>query len=179
MTFAAMSLETQETVRAGDGRKLPVTAWRPLAPVRAVVVICHDQSRCRSPSWASSANRLVDAENAVYALGVRGCRSPLLLAAVRAELDDLATIIDWVAAQEPDRRIFLVGDHAACGMVRILALRRRAELAGLVGRSPVYEIPPRANTVGGVSGAGPHLRPADAEVSNLSKSRRDARWAMG
>ena len=182
MTFAAMSLETQETVRAGDGRKLPVRAWRPLAPVRAVVVICHDQSRRRGPSWTSSANRLVDAGSAVYALGVRGCRPPVLLAAIRAELDDLAAVIDWVAAQEPDRRIFLVGDRAACGMVRIFALRRRAELAGLFGRNPVYDIPLGADAVGGASGPGPDLRPADAdpaEVSNVSKSRRDACWAMG
>ena len=182
MTFAAMSLETQETVRAGDGRKLPVRAWRPLAPVRAVMVICHDQSRCRSASWGSSANRLVDAGSAVYLFGVRGCRQPVLLTAIRADLDDLATIIDWVAAQEPGRRIFLVGDHAACGMVRIFALRRRAELAGLFGGSPVYDIPLRADAVGGASGPGPELRPADAnpaEVSNVSKSQRDARCATG
>jgi alpha-beta hydrolase superfamily lysophospholipase len=182
MTFAAMSLETQETVRACDGRKLPVRAWRPLAPVRAVVVICHDQSRRRSTSWASSANRLVDAGSAVYVLGVRGCRQPVLLAAIRADLDDLATVIDWVAAQEPDRRIFLVGDHVARGMVRIFALRRRAELAGLFGGSPVYDIPLGADAVGGASGPGPDLRAADAnpaEVSNVLRSQRDARWAMG
>ena len=181
MTFAAMSLETQEMVRAGDGRKLPIRAWRPLASVRAIVVICHDQKH-HSASWASSANRLVDAGSAVYALGVRGCRPPLLLAAIRAELDDLATVIDWVAAQEPDRRIFLVGDHAASGMVRIFALRRRAEPTGFFGRSPVYDIPQRGDAVGGAYGPAPDLRSGDAnpaEVSNVSKSQRDARWAIG
>jgi alpha-beta hydrolase superfamily lysophospholipase len=181
MTFAAMSMETQETVRAGDGRNLRVRAWRPLAPARAVMVICYDQSGHRSANWGSSANRLVDAGSAVYLFSVRACRQPVPLAAMRADLGDLAAVIDWVAAQEAGRRIFLVGDHAACGMVRMFALRRRAELAGLLGSSPVYVIPLRADAVAGASGLGPD-RPTDAnpaEVPNVSKSQRDARWAMG
>jgi acylglycerol lipase len=185
MTFATMSLETQEAVRDSVGRKMPVRAWRPLTPIRAVVVICHDR-RTSNASWAPPANRLVDAGCAVYALGLRGYRRPVRLpvplSAIRADLDDLSTAINWVETEESDRRLFLVGDYAACVVVRTFALRRRAEFVGRFGESLVYNIPPPAETAGHSSVIYPDLGYAEVNpvgVPIFSNSRRGARLATG
>jgi alpha-beta hydrolase superfamily lysophospholipase len=114
-------------------------AWLPTDP-KAVVVIAHGAGE-HSGRYAHVATRLVDAGYAVYALDHRGHGRSGGRRAVVDRMDnvvaDLRSLIALAAAEQPGRKVFLLG-HSMGGTISLaLAARHQQELAGMALSGPV------------------------------------------
>ena len=104
--------------RRGRAANSCYRSWRPEAPPRAVVAICHGVNS-HSGHYVWAAELMVRAGHAVYALDLRGRgRSDgerFFVETVDDYVGDLGALIDHAAAREPGLPIFLLG-HSAGGV---------------------------------------------------------------
>ncbi len=109
--------------------------WLPDAPSRAVLLVAHGYAE-HSGRYGNLVNIVVPRGYAVYALDHRGHgRSD----GARVEVDsfddysvDLKTFFDLVQAENPGRKVFLVGHSMGASISTAYVLKHQAELAGLV-----------------------------------------------
>jgi alpha-beta hydrolase superfamily lysophospholipase len=144
MAQASVIPVREEKVDRPGGIKIFVRSWRPAAPPRAVVVICHGvNSHGGQYVWA--AQQLAAAGFAVYALDLRGRGKSdgarFHVDTVADYVGDVAAVIALAKSREPGLPVFLLG-HSAGGVVSCTyALDHQAELAGLICESFAFKVP--------------------------------------
>ena len=109
--------------------------WLPDAAARAVILIAHGYAE-HSGRYMNVVNIVLPRGYAVYALDHRGHgRSDGERTAVDSFDDylvDLKTFFDIVRAENPGRKVFLLGHSMGAAIATGYVLRHQAELAGLV-----------------------------------------------
>lgn len=143
MTYMPKSLATETTIRNRDGQQIFVRAWRPLAPPKAVVVICHGVNS-HSGHYLWAADQFVADGFAVYALDLRGRgRSEGERFFVRSAAEyvhDLGGVVQYAKTREPGLPVFLLG-HSAGGVVSsIYTLENQDQLAGFICESFAFQV---------------------------------------
>lgn len=133
----------EEGLRRPGQPMIFLRSWRPAAPPRAVVVICHGVN-AHSGHHAWAAERLLAAGFAVCALDLRGRgRSEGERFFVQDAADyvaDLDAAIGAARARDPGAPLFLLG-HSAGGVVACSwALDHPGALAGLICESFAYRV---------------------------------------
>lgn len=118
-------------------------SWHPMGPVRAALVIQHGL-KSYSGAYAEFANRLARRGYAVYGLDMRGHGRS---AGRRATLDnfedlvnDLATVVNQVLAEEKGHPVFVLGHSVGGAVVTLYVLERRPPIAGLILLAPAIRI---------------------------------------
>lgn len=128
-----------------DGLKIFTRSWHPAeGKPRAVVIIVHGFN-AHSGQYLWVAEQLVAHDLAVYALDLRGRGKSdgerYYVQKFDNYVDDVATFVTMVKAQEPGLPLFLLG-HSAGGVVScIYTLEHQAELAGFICESFAHEVP--------------------------------------
>lgn len=134
----------EETFEGRGGTRIFMRSWRPATQPKAVVAICHGvNSHGGQHAW--TAERLVEAGYAVYAIDLRGRgRSDgprFFVDDIRGYTDDLGKMIAVAKAREPGCKVFLLG-HSAGGVVSCTwALDHGREVAGFVCESFAFQVP--------------------------------------
>lgn len=135
---------SEQFIRGPSGLDLLVHTWRPSAPARAVLVICHGLNS-HGGQYAWVGRRMAQAGVAVYALDLRGRgRSEgerFFVAQAGDYVDDLASVIALAARDEPELPIFLIGHSVGGGVACTYVLDHQDRLAGFICESFAYRIP--------------------------------------
>jgi alpha-beta hydrolase superfamily lysophospholipase len=143
MTTALATAVKEETVQGADGLKIFVRSWRPAAPARGVVAICHGvNSHSGYYPWA--AEQLVASGLAVYALDLRGRGKSdgerFYIESINDYLNDVDTLVNLARSREPGLPVFLLG-HSAGGVIScVYTLEHQSELAGLICESFAFQV---------------------------------------
>lgn len=144
MTDTIEATAREETYASAGDLKIFLRSWRPAGPARAVVAICHGFN-AHGGLYRWTAERLVEAGFAVYALDLRGRgRSEgerYYIESFREYLADVDGMLRIAREREPGLPIFLLG-HSAGGVISCMyALEHQDELAGLICESFAFQIP--------------------------------------
>jgi alpha-beta hydrolase superfamily lysophospholipase len=169
-----MTAIMEATLQGGAGA-LFVRAWRPAAPPRAVVAICHGFNS-HSGLYAWSGEQFAQNGFAAYALDLRGRgRSEgerFYVESFDDYVDDLGRLIELAKSREPGLPVFLLG-HSAGGVVSCLyALEHQAGLAGLISEDFAFEVPAPAFALAvlkGVSHLAPHAHSLALKNEDFSR----------
>ena len=158
------------------GLKIFARTWRPesTAP-RAVVVISHGVLS-HSGYYEWTAQQLVAAGFAVYAIDHRGRGQSegerWFVETVDQYVDDLASFIQLAKGQEPGLPVFLLG-HSAGGVISCMyALEHQAEITGLICESFAFQVyaPDIAlAVVKGLSHIAPHVHVLKLPIEEFSR----------
>lgn len=141
---SAGAIGTEDEFTGRDGVRIFMRSWRPAAPPRATIVVCHGvNSHGGQYSWTGA--QLSARGFAVYALDLRGRgRSGGPRFRIRDVGDytgDLGTLVEIVRQREPGLPVFLLG-HSAGGVVSCSYLLDRPEgIAGFICESFAFQIP--------------------------------------
>jgi len=143
MTTALATAVTEETVPGADGLKIFVRSWRPAAPARGVVAICHGVNS-HSGYYLWAAEQLVASGLAVYALDLRGRGKSdgerFYIESINDYLNDVGTLIALAKSREPGLPVYLLG-HSAGGVIScVYTLEHQSELAGLICESFAFQV---------------------------------------
>jgi alpha-beta hydrolase superfamily lysophospholipase len=154
--MTAPAPNTDELTGSG-GRRLWAARWTPAAgPPRAAVLLVHGYGE-HLGRYDHVVTALLDAGYVVHGLDHHGHgRSAGRRAACRRfddYVDDAEALLDRVLTEEPGRPVVLYG-HSMGGLIATrLALRRQADLAGLIATSAAYRVgdttPAVVKTIGG------------------------------
>ena len=143
MTTALATAVKEETVPGADGLKIFVRSWRPAAPARGVVAICHGVNS-HSGYYLWAAEQLVASGLAVYALDLRGRGKSdgerFYIESINDYLNDVGTLIALAKSREPGLPVYLLG-HSAGGVIScVYTLEHQSELAGLICESFAFQV---------------------------------------
>jgi acylglycerol lipase len=152
----------EEVIEGEGGLRIFVRSWRPPAPPKAVIAICHGFNS-HSGQYLWVAEQFAARGYAVYALDLRGRgRSDgerYFVDHVSEYEGDLARLIALAKSREPDLPVFLLG-HSAGGVISCTyTLDHQAELAGLICESFAFQVPApdfALAVIKGVSHLAPH-----------------------
>src|SRR5205809_1462547 len=144
MTHVLTSTSREEKVAGVGGLNIFVRSWRPNGAARAIVVICHGFN-AHSGQYQSVGEQFAAVGLAVYAVDLRGRgRSDgerFYVEQFDDYVDDVASLVQTVRANEKGLPLFLLG-HSAGGVVACLyAVEHQAELAGLICESFAFRVP--------------------------------------
>lgn len=133
----------EDRIDTPAGLKIFVRSWRPTAPARAVVVICHGVNS-HSGYYLWAAEQLVASGFAVYALDLHGRgRSDgerFFLEKMVDYVDDVDAVVKLAKSREPGLAVYLLG-HSAGGVVSCTyTLDHGRELAGLICESFAFQV---------------------------------------
>lgn len=165
----------EDSFKGVGGLRIHSRSWTPEPPPKAVLVISHGFNS-HSGQYAWVAENLAHQGIAVYALDHRGRG---LSEGERFYVDDLddyvadlATFVDIVKAENPGRKVFLLG-HSAGGVVAcIYAIDHPDALAGLISESFAYQVPAPDSAVAllrGLSHVAPHLHVLKLKNEDFSR----------
>ena len=143
MTTALATAVKEETVQGADGLKMFVRSWRPAAPARGVVAICHGVNS-HSGYYLWAAEQLVASGLAVYALDLRGRGKSdgerFYIESINDYLNDVGTLVALAKSREPGLPLYLLG-HSAGGVIScVYTLEHQSELAGLICESFAFQV---------------------------------------
>ena len=143
MTTALATAVKEETVPGADGLKIFVRSWRPAAPARGVVAICHGVNS-HSGYYLWAAEQLVASGLAVYALDLRGRGKSdgerFYIESINDYLNDVGTLVALAKSREPGLPLYLLG-HSAGGVIScVYTLEHQSELAGLICESFAFQV---------------------------------------
>ena len=143
MTTALATAVKEETVQGADGLKIFVRSWRPAAPARGVVAICHGVNS-HSGYYLWAAEQLVASGLAVYALDLRGRGKSdgerFYIESINDYLKDVGTLVALAKSREPGLPVYLLG-HSAGGVIScVYTLEHQSELAGLICESFAFQV---------------------------------------
>ena len=143
MTTALATAVKEETVQGADGLKIFVRSWRPAAPARGVVAICHGVNS-HSGYYLWAAEQLVASGLAVYALDLRGRGKSdgerFYIESINDYLNDVGTLVALAKSREPGLPLYLLG-HSAGGVIScVYTLEHQSELAGLICESFAFQV---------------------------------------
>ena len=167
--------DATEHIVQGNAGKLLVRAWRPPAPPRAVVAICHGFN-AHGGMYAWCADQFVQAGMAACALDLRGRgRSEgerFYVERFDDYVDDLAKLVEFASSLAPSTPVYLLG-HSAGGVVSCLfALRQPHALAGLVCEDFAFDLPAPGFALAlfkGISRVAPHARALKLKHQDFSR----------
>ena len=154
---------TEGTFDSTGGAKIFYRVWRPEAPPRAVVAICHGFNS-HGGQYAWLGEQLAANGLAAYALDLRGrgksSGERFWVTDVSEYVADLAGLITLAKSREKGLPVFLLG-HSAGGVISsTYTLDYQKELAGFICESFAFRVPaPRfvLDTIGWVSGFAPRI----------------------
>ena len=144
MSHDLASTASEERITGSRGLGIFVRSWRPSAPARGVVTICHGfNSHSGYYTWV--AEQLVTNGLAVFALDLHGRgRSDgerFYLEKVGDYVEDVDAVVSLAKSREPALPMFLLG-HSAGGVVSCLyALDHQAKLSGLICEDFAFQVP--------------------------------------
>jgi alpha-beta hydrolase superfamily lysophospholipase len=152
----------EETFDGLRGLRIFFRSWRPDAPPRGVVAICHGVNS-HSGQYLWVAEQFVANGLAVYALDLRGRGKSdgerFYVDDIADYVSDLAHLITLAKSRERGLPVFLLG-HSAGGVVSCTyALENQAELVGLICESFAFQAPApdfALAVIKGVSHLAPH-----------------------
>lgn len=152
---------TGETFESAGGVNIFFRSWHPEAAPRAVVVICHGFN-AHGGQYAWTAERLVEAGFAVYALDLRGRGKS---EGERFHVDDVADYVSDVAgtvaiakARDPGLKTFLLG-HSAGGVISATyVLDHPGEVDGFICESFAFQVPAPGFALAAIKGLS-HIAP--------------------
>lgn len=125
------------------GRHIFEQWWRPEAPPRGVVAICHGFAE-HSGRYAGVASYLNARGYAVEALDLRGHgRSDGARVYVRSfneYLQDVSRFLDNVRQRNPGQPVFLLGHSMGGGVAALFVLARQPALSGVVLSGPALQL---------------------------------------
>jgi acylglycerol lipase len=169
----------EATFTSAGGLDIFYRTWQPVAPPRAVVVICHGvNSHGGQHAWA--AERLVESGYAVLALDLRGRgRSQgerFYVEDIADYVADVAGTIGIAKARYPGLKLFLLG-HSAGGVTSAsYVLDHQAEIDGFICESFAFQVPAPGfalAAIKGLSHIAPHLGVLKLKNEDFS---RDPEW---
>jgi len=134
----------EKSLDGTDGLRIFTRSWRPPGGPRAVIVLSHGFNS-HSGYYGWTAEQLVDAGLAVYALDYRGRgRSDgerYYIDRFSEYQSDLDLIVKHARAREPGLPLFILG-HSAGGVIACnYVLDHQSEFAGLICESFAYRVP--------------------------------------
>jgi alpha-beta hydrolase superfamily lysophospholipase len=134
----------EKSLDGADGLRIFTRSWRPPGSPRAVIVLSHGFNS-HSGYYGWTAEQLVDAGLAVYALDYRGRgRSDgerYYIDRFSEYQSDLDLIVKHARAREPGLPLFILG-HSAGGVIACnYVLDHQSEFAGLICESFAYRVP--------------------------------------
>jgi acylglycerol lipase len=165
----------EEVIEGEGGLRIFVRSWRPPAPPKAVIAICHGFNS-HSGQYLWVAEQFAARGYAVYALDLRGRgRSDgerYFVDHVSEYEGDLARLIALAKSREPDLPVFLLG-HSAGGVISCTyTLDHQAELAGLICESFAFQVPApdfALAVIKGVSHLAPHAHVLKLKNEDFSR----------
>jgi acylglycerol lipase len=139
----ALTMMREEKVTGANGLQILVRSWRPEAPPRGVVAICHGVNS-HSGYYTWTAEQLVARGLAVYALDLHGRGKSdgerFYLEQIGDYLTDVHALVSLAKSREPGLPTFLLG-HSAGGVVScVYTLEHQVELAGLICESFAFQV---------------------------------------
>jgi len=151
----------EETFVGNGGLKIFLRSWRPEGTPRAVVVICHGVNS-HGGQYAWTAEQLVDAGFAVYALDLRGRGKSegerFYVEDVADYVSDVAGAIKIAKSRNAGLPVFLLG-HSAGGVVSsVYTLDNQSELAGFICESFAFQVPAPGFALAAIKGLS-HVAP--------------------
>ena len=144
MTTALATAVKEETVQGADGLKIFVRSWRPAAPARGVVAICHGvNSHSGYYPWAAE-QLVAERPGGVRARSARPrqVRRRAFLHRVDQRLPERRRHARerWRNRASQGCRVFLLG-HSAGGVIScVYTLEHQSELAGLICESFAFQV---------------------------------------
>jgi alpha-beta hydrolase superfamily lysophospholipase len=153
----------EEKIDGPQGLKIFVRSWRPEAPARAVVAICHGVNS-HSGYYTWTAERLVARGFAVYALDLPGRGlsdgERFYTESVDDYVESVDALVTLAKTREPGLPLYLLG-HSAGGVTScVYTLEHQAKLSGLICESFAFKVaaPDFAlSVVKGLSHIAPHV----------------------
>jgi acylglycerol lipase len=175
MTTALATAVKEETVPGADGLKIFVRSWRPAAPARGVVAICHGVNS-HSGYYLWAAEQLLASGLAVYALDLRGRGKSdgerYYVEKFADYLADVHLMITTAKSREPGLGVFLLG-HSAGGVISsCYALEHQSDLKGLICESFAFQVPApdfALAVIKGVSHVAPHAHVLKLPIPGFSR----------
>jgi len=154
-------LPTPEKVKNNAGLNIAYRIWRPTSEAKAVVLIVPGFNS-HSGYYGATAEYLKARGLAVYAVDLRGRGlsdgERFYVDTIDDYADDIDAVMAVVKAQNPGKKIFLLG-HSAGGVTAcIFSLEHQSELAGLVCESFAYQVPAPDFAIAALKGLS-HLAP--------------------
>src|SRR6478735_2841350 len=179
MLSFALPPTSEEFVESKDGIEILVRHWRPEAPPRAAVILCHGvNSHSGQYGWA--AEQLVKAGFAVTALDLRGRGKSegerYYAETINDYVADLGRAVTLAKTRDPNLKHFLLG-HSAGGVVACsYVLDHEDEVDGLICESFAFQVYAPAfalSVVKGLSHVAPHAHVLRLKNEDFS---RDPEW---
>lgn len=155
------TLPTPEKVQNSAGLNIAYRAWRPASEPKAAVLIVPGFNS-HSGYYGPTADYLRDRGFVVYAVDLRGRGlsdgERFYVERIDDYTDDVAAVMGVVKAQNPGKKVFLLG-HSAGGVAAcIYTLEHQDQLAGLVCMSFAYQVPAPDFAIAALKGLS-HLAP--------------------
>lgn len=152
---------TEETFESTGGINIFLRTWHPDAAPRAVVVLCHGFN-AHSGQYVATAERLVEAGYAVYAMDLRGRGQSegerFYVEDISDYVSDVAGTIAIAKARDPGLKVFLFG-HSAGGVTSATyVLDHQAEIDGFICEDFAFQVPAPGFVISAIKGLS-HIAP--------------------